>query len=243
MAADRSADTAVEECAAKRSPELSLRQILASPAALPERALALDHVTSLDLSRNGLAELPEGIFGMEQLVSLDISANSLAGDGLHRCASTLVASADAATTLRGLARAFTSGTAAHSRSSTLCSAIGQLTNLRYLNAMNNRLTHVPDSLCTLGSLYRLGLKSNALEALPEGFGGLKGLVELFLTDNRLTTFPESIGECTALVKLQARPTHTPWACCTSPSHPFTLHAALLAADRIGMLRKDAGTTR
>ena len=87
MSAERTADAAVDECASKQAHELSLRHILPSAAALPQRILALKHVTSLDLSRNGLASLPDAIFGMDQLVSLDISANNLNGDGLPRCAS------------------------------------------------------------------------------------------------------------------------------------------------------------
>jgi Leucine-rich repeat (LRR) protein len=86
----------------------------------------------------------------------------------------------------------------------VCRALSRLTGLTSFNAMNNRLSRVPDELCQLTDLYRLGLKSNALEELPAAFGSLTALVELFLTDNQLTELPDSIGQCVKLVKLQVR---------------------------------------
>lgn len=86
----------------------------------------------------------------------------------------------------------------------MCSAIGQLTQLRFLNAMNNRLQQLPDELCQLSQLYRLGLKGNELRTLPEAFGELTSLVELFLTKNELRSLPASTGSCASLVKLQVR---------------------------------------
>ena len=84
----------------------------------------------------------------------------------------------------------------------VCSAIGHLTQLRFLNAMNNRLTTLPRELCQMPNLYRLGLKCNELTALPDSIGQLTSLVELFLTKNELCGLPDSIGGCSSLVKLQ-----------------------------------------
>jgi hypothetical protein len=75
--------------------------------------------------------------------------------------------------------------------------------LTLLNAANNRLHSVPESLGSLTQLRLLGLRSNELKSLPERlFARLSSLESLFLTENELTSLPESIGACLSLRKLQ-----------------------------------------
>ncbi len=60
-------------------------------------------------------------------------------------------------------------------------SIGNLKQLRYLNAMSNQLTSLPDSIGGCTALLRCGLKNNQLTALPASMGQLSSLVELYLT--------------------------------------------------------------
>ena len=75
------------------------------------------------------------------------------------------------------------------------------TNLRTLNAMNNRIREVP---VMPPSLIILGLKGNEIERIAEDVFDLATEIEqLYLTSNLLTSLPASISKLHKLRKLQA----------------------------------------
>ena len=79
--------------------------------------------------------------------------------------------------------------------------IGQLTSLRELYLIGNRLTSLPAEIGQLTLLEQLGLGGNQLTTVPAEIGQLTALRELSLGGNRLTSVPAEIGQLTSLVKL------------------------------------------
>lgn len=75
--------------------------------------------------------------------------------------------------------------------------------LRMLNLANNKLTALPGALCDLAALKFLDLSLNDLETLPTDFGSLTNLTRLDLSWNRLEDFPESMGGLCSLLSLNA----------------------------------------
>jgi hypothetical protein len=80
-------------------------------------------------------------------------------------------------------------------------SISRLTNLTYLNLVENELTELPESIGKLINLTELDLQYNQLAQLPESIGKLSNLTALDLYCNELIKAPESIGHLTNLKKL------------------------------------------
>ena len=80
-------------------------------------------------------------------------------------------------------------------------ALGQLTQLQWLNLSDNKLTALPEWLGQLTQLQSLHLSINKLTALPEALGHLTQLQSLHLSFNRLTALPEALGHLTQLQAL------------------------------------------
>ena len=64
------------------------------------------------------------------------------------------------------------------------SQIGQLKNLKVLNASNNQMTGVPAEVGQLSKLEVLDLSNNQLTGLPNELGNLQNLKILDLSDNQ-----------------------------------------------------------
>jgi len=75
--------------------------------------------------------------------------------------------------------------------------------LRYLLLGDNRLTKLPDALCTrLTGLTTLDLNNNRLNALPDSIGCLTALTKLNLSHNHLTSLPRTVGKLASLQLLR-----------------------------------------
>jgi hypothetical protein len=70
---------------------------------------------------------------------------------------------------------------------TLPPAIGELTQLRWLNVSYNKLTELPIEIGRLSRLERLHLNNNKIKALPLELWALRELEELRCESNQLTT--------------------------------------------------------
>lgn len=68
----------------------------------------------------------------------------------------------------------------------LPSQIGQLRNLRILNASNNQMTGVPSEIGKLSKLEELDLSNNQLTGLPNELGNLTNLRKLDLRGNTIS---------------------------------------------------------
>ncbi len=71
--------------------------------------------------------------------------------------------------------------------------IGQLTDLKVLSLIGNRLTTLPAEIGELAALKSLDLSFNHLTALPPEIGQLAALQDLRLMSNALTALPPEIG--------------------------------------------------
>ena len=68
--------------------------------------------------------------------------------------------------------------------------LGNLTNLRDLNVMNNKLEWLPWQLCNCLSLKILSLDGNAVQKIPRQLMTHQGLAELYASGNKLCTLPQ-----------------------------------------------------
>jgi hypothetical protein len=80
------AEAVTADCIKQQLTSLHLVGLLPSNNSFPKTAHFLSHVTSLNLSRNGLRSVPDAVWQMPSLVSLDLSSNEL-GTSLTKCAS------------------------------------------------------------------------------------------------------------------------------------------------------------
>lgn len=83
----------------------------------------------------------------------------------------------------------------------LPSAIGQLKNLRILNASKNQLESIPESITSLNKLKAINLSQNKLNQLPKGIGRLPNLIILILNQNELKQIPREIALLQDLITL------------------------------------------
>lgn len=70
--------------------------------------------------------------------------------------------------------------------------IGKFTLLKSLSLNNNKLTVLPDELCSLKKLDTLSLNNNHLRELPSTFGQLSALKTLSLSGNQLQALPPQL---------------------------------------------------
>jgi len=71
-------------------------------------------------------------------------------------------------------------------------SIGQLINLNSFSVIRNDLTTLPESIGRLSQLEELDFSGNKLNFLPESIGQLQSLKSLLLSGNNLITLPKSI---------------------------------------------------
>ena len=68
--------------------------------------------------------------------------------------------------------------------------LGNLTNLRDLNVMNNKLEWLPWQLCKCVSLNILSFDGNAVQKIPRQLLSHKGPKELYASGNNISTLPQ-----------------------------------------------------
>ena len=94
--------------------------------------------------------------------------------------------------------------ASNNRLTSLPETVGALTNLRSLTLARNAIARLPTSLGTCANLRTLVLDDNRLETLPGDpafFASLSRLKTLSLKRNKLVSLPDGIGALKALVSL------------------------------------------
>ena len=83
-------------------------------------------------------------------------------------------------------------------------SISRLKNLRQLIAWDNRITILPEEICSLTQMTDLILQGNLLESLPNSFSNLINLKVLFIGDNPWNTFPNQLRSLRKLKTLSLR---------------------------------------
>ena len=83
-------------------------------------------------------------------------------------------------------------------------SISQLKNLRQLIAWDNKISILPEEICSLSQMTDLILQGNLLESLPNSFSNLINLKVLFLGDNPWNTFPNQLRSLRKLKTLSLR---------------------------------------
>ncbi|KHJ95090.1 hypothetical protein OESDEN_04970 [Oesophagostomum dentatum] len=81
--------------------------------------------------------------------------------------------------------------------------IGQLVNLRSLEARDNLIRTLPASITHMKNLQVIDLGQNELDQLPAEIGCLESLRELYVDSNDLEALPEQLTKCTYLEQLDA----------------------------------------
>lgn len=76
---------------------------------------------------------------------------------------------------------------------TLPDDIGQMQNLKTLNAFSNKLSSIPESIGQLNKLQIFNVGNNHITALPESFEELSNLYMFDIGHNNLNELPDSIG--------------------------------------------------
>ncbi|KAJ4921428.1 hypothetical protein JOQ06_021236, partial [Pogonophryne albipinna] len=136
-----------------------------------------------DLSKNRLSDVPTEICHLVALENLNL---------YHNCIRTIP---DSIICLQSL-------TSLNLSRNQLCSLPSCLCNLplRVLNASNNKLVNLPETIGQLHKLMELDISCNEITALPRHIGRLKALRELNVRRNLLCVLPEDLASL-PLVKL------------------------------------------
>ncbi|VDO70422.1 unnamed protein product [Heligmosomoides polygyrus] len=181
---------------------------------LPKTLFRLTKLRLLDLSDNDIFCVPPEISSLSNLVELNLSRNG-------KCIEEILLrrNRDA----HGFGFEFESyhevsirlpETIAHCISLThlglndvsltqLPADIGQLANLRSLEARDNLIRTLPASITLLKNLQVVDLGQNELDQLPAEMGCLEALKELYIDSNDLEALPEQITKCKLLEQLDA----------------------------------------
>mmetsp|Transcript_20809 Transcript_20809/g.61551 ORF Transcript_20809/g.61551 Transcript_20809/m.61551 type:complete len:254 (-) Transcript_20809:99-860(-) len=156
---------------------------------VPEKALEITGLRSLDLSHNQITKLGPGIGKLSRsLTSLILAHNKLS-------------SLDEA--IGALSKLETLDVSSNSLSTLPPTLVG-CTKLKKLNIEHNVITSLPPAIGDLRSLLVLTAAHNKLSGLPDDFGRLAELVELDLTANVLGILPDTMGGCKKLRLLKVR---------------------------------------
>lgn len=159
---------------------------------VPEAALKMETLRSLDLSHNMISSLGPGIGALRKgLVSLTLAHNR-------------IASLDA--TIGTLSRLELLDLR-NNLLVTLPPSIVGCTKLKKLHLDHNKITHLPPAIGDLAALALLTASQNKLVAVPDDFGRLASLVEADLSFNQLLMLPDTCQGCKRLrlLKLKGNP--------------------------------------
>jgi len=154
----------------------------------------LQHLTHLNLVRNGLSVLPDNFGELKQLRVLDLSNNKLCylpkslcelrGLSVLRVECNLLTQLPAALDKMNLVEI----NANSNRLTTLPRSIGGAASLQILLANDNKLRSLPIDICS-SFLKILHLSRNQITELPKAFSKLKSLENLWLDFNQLAALP------------------------------------------------------
>ncbi|XP_037095881.1 leucine-rich repeat and calponin homology domain-containing protein 1 isoform X4 [Syngnathus acus] len=158
----RGLERALEEATLSGALNLSARKLKEFPRTAA--GVDLSDTVEADLSKNRLSDVPSEVCHLVALESLNL---------YHNC-------------IRSIP-----------------DAVISLHSLTWLNLSRNQLSSLPACLCTL-PLRVLNASNNKLVSLPESVGQLRRLMELDISCNELTTLPRHIGRLRALRELNVR---------------------------------------
>ncbi|XP_061143012.1 leucine-rich repeat and calponin homology domain-containing protein 1 isoform X2 [Syngnathus typhle] len=158
----RGLERALEEATLSGALNLSARKLKEFPRTAA--GVDLSDTVEADLSKNRLSDVPSEVCHLVALESLNL---------YHNC-------------IRSIP-----------------DAVISLHSLTWLNLSRNQLSSLPACLCTL-PLRVLNASNNKLVSLPESVGQLRRLMELDISCNELTTLPPHIGRLRALRELNVR---------------------------------------
>jgi Leucine-rich repeat (LRR) protein len=160
---------------------------------LPGSLTALRNLVHLRVSHNRLEDLVDLFQEMESMQSFDVSDNQIKAvpDSLFRPSLILL-------------------NLGENRISSLPSALGACTELRYLDLSSNQLEELPAEVGQLRSLINCNLSFNQLNRLPPQTGNLTSLTALDITENpHLSSLPFSLAGCRSLQLLRFDPFRIP----------------------------------
>uniref|UniRef100_A0A8C6L3K9 Leucine rich repeats and calponin homology domain containing 1 n=1 Tax=Nothobranchius furzeri TaxID=105023 RepID=A0A8C6L3K9_NOTFU len=172
---NRGLERALEEAAASGVLNLSCRKLKEFPRTSANHDLS--DTVEADLSKNRLADVPSEVCHLVALETLNL---------YHNCIRTIP---DSIISLQSLTSLNLSRNQLGSLPVCLCGL-----PLRVLNASNNKLVSLPETIGQLHSLMELDISCNEITALPRHIGRLKALRELNVRRNLLCVLPEDLAD-------------------------------------------------
>ncbi|XP_062861804.1 leucine-rich repeat and calponin homology domain-containing protein 1 [Trichomycterus rosablanca] len=173
--ASRGVERSLEEATGSGSLCLSARKLKEFPSASAQHDLS--DVVHADLSKNRLADVPPELTRLVSLETLNL---------YHNCIKSIP---DTIINLQSL----TSLNISRNQLSVLPACVCSLP-LRVLNASNNKLNALPESIGQLTNLMELDVSCNEITALPRHLGRLKALRELSVRRNLLCVLPDDLAD-------------------------------------------------
>ncbi|KAM9342789.1 leucine-rich repeat and calponin homology domain-containing protein 1 isoform 2-T2 [Pholidichthys leucotaenia] len=172
---NRGLERALEEAAASGVLNLSCRKLKEFPRTAANHDLT--DTVEADLSKNRLTDVPSEVCYLVALETLNL---------YHNCIRTIP---DTIISLQSLTSLNLSRNQLGSLPACLCGL-----PLRVLNASNNKLVSLPETIGQLHSLMELDISCNEITALPRHIGRLKALRELNVRRNLLCVLPEDLAD-------------------------------------------------
>lgn len=172
---NRGLERALEEAAASGVLNLSSRKLKEFPRTATNHDLT--DTVEADLSKNRLTDVPSEVCHLVALETLNL---------YHNCIRTIP---DSVISLQSLTSVNLSRNQLGSLPACLCGL-----PLRVLNASNNKLVSLPETIGQLHSLMELDISCNEITALPRHIGRLKALRELNVRRNLLCVLPEDLAD-------------------------------------------------
>ncbi|XP_041807439.1 leucine-rich repeat and calponin homology domain-containing protein 1 isoform X2 [Chelmon rostratus] len=172
---NRGLERALEEAAASGVLNLSSRKLKEFPRTAANHDLT--DTVEADLSKNRLADIPSEVCHLVALEILNL---------YHNCVRTIP---NSIMSLQSLTSLNLSRNQLGSLPACLCGL-----PLRVLNASNNKLVSLPETIGQLNSLMELDISCNEITALPGHVGRLRALRELNVRRNLLCVLPEDLAD-------------------------------------------------
>ncbi|XP_028248987.1 leucine-rich repeat and calponin homology domain-containing protein 1 isoform X4 [Parambassis ranga] len=172
---NRGLERALEEAAASGVLNLSSRKLKEFPRTAANHDLT--DTVEADLSKNRLTDVPSEVCHLVALETLNL---------YHNCIRTIP---DSVISLQSLTSLNLSRNQLSSLPACLCGL-----PLRVLNASNNKLVSLPETIGQLHRLMELDISCNEITALPRHIGRLKALRELNVRRNLLCVLPEDLAD-------------------------------------------------
>ncbi|XP_005751063.1 leucine-rich repeat and calponin homology domain-containing protein 1 isoform X3 [Pundamilia nyererei] len=172
---NRGLERALEEAAASGVLNLSCRKLKEFPRTAANHDLS--DTVEADLSKNRLTDVPSEVCHLVALETLNL---------YHNCIRSIP---DSIISLQSLTSLNLSRNQLGYLPACLCGL-----PLRVLNASNNKLVSLPETIGQLQRLMELDISCNEITALPRHIGRLKALRELNVRRNLLCVLPEDLAD-------------------------------------------------